>query len=115
MVLSLPPGMIDLALRDALAGSIQNLDMYLSRPGKDFSRNRKLDITTMAAAIITMGEHGIRSELIYNPATHVKQLLEPVLIEHRPNNRPKCMPCRRPAATSSAFTLKRKLLILRYR
>ena len=115
MSLAISPGEVDLALRDALSSSIQNLDAYVSRPGKDFSLNSKLDMTTMATTIITMGEHDIRSELKRNPGKQVKQLLEPVLVVHRPkHNPPKCKPGRRLAATSSAFTLKRKLLSPRF-
>lgn len=78
-----PPDLIDKMLFKTIANSISNLDNYVARPGKDFTRDRKLDSTTLVCSILNMGGDTIREELRQNPCSKIRKEIGSVLGKHK--------------------------------
>ena len=79
---SMPPGEVDTALTNTLSKVIGDLDNYVERPGKDFTRNRKLDSTTVVCSILNMGGDSTREELRQNSCRMIRKEVGSVLGKH---------------------------------
>ena len=60
------PADVDHALQQAISHRLQSLGDYVARPGKDFTRNRRIPIDVLIDTIITMGGDSIREEIKQN-------------------------------------------------
>lgn len=74
-ITTLLPQALNSILKSVFDKKIQNLDNYVTAPGKDFTRNRKMNIFQLICTILNFGGSCIREELRQNPNKNLLKII----------------------------------------
>ena len=74
--IALIPQALNNILKIVFTKMFQNLDNYVTAPGKDFTRDRKITIFNLVSTILNFGGSCIREELRQNPNTNLLKIVD---------------------------------------